>query len=316
MIGAERVSSLKGWLLVGGKDTGARRLGPGETLDLLHEPAFCARFLRLPALAGQLCWVQLSGARKVVMADATKIETAASGQRNWFTTTHWSLILNAQDTSSPLAASALEKLCRVYWYPLYVYIRRQGEDEEPAKDLTQGFFACLLEKRYLAQVQREKGKFRSFLLASLKHFLSDERDKARAQKRGGGHSFVSLDDSTGEERYRLELVDVMDPEKLFERRWALALLEQARTRLKEEYWESGKSSLYDRLKVLEAGDKNAPPYTQVGVELGLTESGVKSAVFRLRQRYRELVREEVAHTVESPEEVDGEIRYLISVISG
>jgi DNA-directed RNA polymerase specialized sigma24 family protein len=250
------------------------------------------------------------------MADATKTETATSGQGTWFTTTHWSLILNAQDTSSPLAAAALEKLCRAYWYPLYVYARRQGEDEESAKDLTQGFFARLLEKHYLAQVQREKGKFRCFLLAALKHFLADERDKARAQKRGGGQTFVSLDDSTGEERYRLEPVDAMDAEKLFERRWALTLLERARARLREEYLENGKSSLYDRLRVFEAGDKNAPPYAEVAAELGLTESGVKSAVFRLRQRYRELVREEVANTVDSPEEVGREIRYLISVISG
>ena len=250
------------------------------------------------------------------MTDATKTETAASGQGTWFTTTHWSLILNAQDTSSPLAAAALEKLCRAYWYPLYVYVRRQGEDEESAKDLTQGFFARLLEKRYLAQAQREKGKFRSFLLASLKHFLSDEWDKARAQKRGGGQMLVSLEDSTGEQRYCLEPVGEMDAERLFERRWALTLLEQARARLREEYLESGKSSLYERLKAFEGGDKNAPPYTQMAVELGLTESGVKSAMFRLRQRYRELVREEVAQTVDSPEEVDGEIRYLISVISG
>ena len=250
------------------------------------------------------------------MAEAAKTETATSGQGNWFTTTHWSIILNAQDTASPLAAAALEKLCRTYWYPLYVYVRRQGENEESAKDLTQGFFARLLEKHYLAQVQREKGKFRSFLLAALKHFLSDERDKARAQKRGGDQTPVSLDDSTGEQRYRLEPVDAMDAEKLFERRWALTLLGQARTRLKEEYQESGKSGLYNRLAVLETGDKNAPPYAQVAAELGLTESGVKSAVFRLRQRHRELVREEVAHTVARPEYVDGEIRYLISVISG
>jgi RNA polymerase sigma-70 factor (ECF subfamily) len=195
-------------------------------------------------------------------------------------------------------------------------VRRQGEDEESAKDLTQGFFARLLEKNYLAQVHRDRGKFRSFLLASLKHFLADERDKARAQKRGGGLTFVSLDDSTGEGRYRLEPVETMDAEKLFERRWALTLLDQARARLKEEYLESGKSSLYERLRVFESGDKNGPPYAEVAIELGLTESGVKAAVFRLRQRYRELVREEVANTVDSAEAVDGEIRYLISVISG
>jgi DNA-directed RNA polymerase specialized sigma24 family protein len=250
------------------------------------------------------------------MAEENKNHAAAPGQGTWFTTTHWSLILNAQDASSPQAAAALDKLCRTYWYPLYVFIRRQGEDEESAKDLTQGFFARLLEKHYLAQVHREKGKFRSFLLAALKHYLADERDKARAQKRGGGQAFVSLDDSTGEQRYRLEPVDGMDAEKLFERRWALTLLDQARARLKEEYRQNGKSDLFDRLAVLEAGDWNAPPYAQVAAELELTESGVKSAVLRLRQRHRELVREEVAHTVERPEQVDGEIRYLITVISG
>ena len=265
---------------------------------------------------GHLGWPRQNGTQKDAMAEATHTETATAGQGTWFTTTHWSLILNAQDTSSPVAATALEKLCRGYWYPLYVYVRRQGEDEESAKDLTQGFFARLLEKKYLAQVQREKGKFRSFLLAALKHFLADERDKARAQKRGGGQACVSLDDSTGEERYRLEPVDAMDAEKLFERRWALTLLEQARTRLREEYLEGGKSSLYERLKVFEAGEKQGPAYAELGVELGLSESGVKAAVFRLRQRYRELVREEVANTVERPEEVDGEIRYLIGVISG
>jgi RNA polymerase sigma factor (sigma-70 family) len=250
------------------------------------------------------------------MAQETNTEMGTGGQGTWFTSTHWSVILRAQDTSSPLAAAALEKLCRAYWYPLYVFVRRQGEDEESAKDLTQGFFSRLLEKRYLAQVQREKGKFRSFLLTAFKHFLSDEWDKARAQKRGGGQALVSLDDSRCEDRYRLEPVDNMDAEKLFERRWALTLLEQARARLKDEYLESGKSSLYERLEVFEAGDRNAPPYAEVAAELGLTESGVKSAVFRLRQRYRELIREEVAHTVGEPEEVDREIRYLISVISG
>ncbi len=250
------------------------------------------------------------------MAKATHTESATAGQGTWFTTTHWSLILNAQDTSSPVATAALEKLCRGYWYPLYVYARRQGEDEESAKDLTQGFFARLLEKKYLAQVQREKGKFRSFLLAAMKHFLADERDKARAQKRGGGQRFVSLDDSACEERYRLEPVDAMDAEKLFERRWALTLLEQARARLRDEYLEAGKSSLYERLKVFEAGEKHGPVYADLGAELGLSDSGVKAAVFRLRQRYRELVREEVANTVASPEDVDGEIRYLIGVISG
>jgi len=310
-----------GWLAA----TGLCSAIPHSAFCILHS-AFCILHsfqrgfrrcpLRLQTLAAQLRWAQLSGAQEYTMAEATNTETAASGPGTWFTTTHWSLVLSAQDTSSPLAAPALEKLCRAYWYPLYVYVRRQGEDEESAKDLTQGFFARLLEKHYLSQVHPGKGKFRCFLLAALKHFLADERDKARAQKRGGGQTFISLDDSRGEERYRLEPVDNMDAEKLFERRMALTLLEQARARLKEEYLETGKSSLYERLRVFESGDKNGPPYSEVAAELGLTEGGVKAAVFRLRQRYRELVREEVANTVESPEEVDGEIRYLISVISG
>jgi RNA polymerase sigma-70 factor (ECF subfamily) len=250
------------------------------------------------------------------MPSAKDTEVSTSARGNWFTTTHWSLVLNARDPSSPLAAAALEKLCRVYWYPLYAYVRRVGEDEESAKDITQGFFARLLEKNYLAQVQRERGKFRSFLLASLKHFLSDERDKARAQKRGGGQPMISLDDTSCEDRYRLEPAEAMDAEKLFERRWALTLLEQARARVREEHIKTGKAELYDRLKAFESGDQNAPSYAQVAAELGLTESAVKSAVFRLRQRYRELVREEVTNTVDSPAEVDAEIRHLIRVISG
>jgi RNA polymerase sigma-70 factor (ECF subfamily) len=249
------------------------------------------------------------------MSSAKDTEASTSAQRNWFTTTHWSLVLNARDPSSPLATEALEKLCRTYWYPLYAYVRRLGEDEESAKDLTQGFFARLLEKNYLAQVRRERGKFRSFLLAALKHFVADEWDKARAQKRGGGQALISLDDTTCEDRYRLEPVEAMDAEKLYERRWALTLLEQARQRLKEEYDRAGKSELYEHLKVYETGDRNGPPYAEVAVKLGLGESGVKSAVLRMRQRYGELVREEVANTVETPAEVDAEIRHLISVIS-
>jgi RNA polymerase sigma-70 factor (ECF subfamily) len=226
-------------------------------------------------------------------------------------------VLNARDANLPQAAEALEKLCRTYWYPLYVYVRRQGEGEESAKDLTQAFFARLLEKSYLLQAHRERGRFRSFLLGSLKHFLCNEWEKARTQKRGGGATLVSLDETaTGEERFRHEPVDSMNAEKLFERRWALTVLEQARARLEAEYSESGKARLYDRLKVFEAADRNTPSYAEVAVELGLTESAVKSGVFRLRQRYQELIRAEVANTVNHPSEIDEEIRYLISVISG
>jgi DNA-directed RNA polymerase specialized sigma24 family protein len=246
-------------------------------------------------------------------AEGTDVSTASQG--HWFTTTHWSLVLNARDPSSPLATESLEKLCRTYWYPLYGYVRRLGEDEESAKDLTQGFFARLLEQNYLAQVQRERGKFRSFLLAALKHFVADEWDKARSQKRGGGQLLISLDDTTCEDRHRPEPSDTMDAEKLYERQWALTVLEQARQRLKAEYDRAGKSDLYEHLKIYESGDRNGPPYAEVAVTLGLGESGVKSAVLRLRRRHQELVREEVANTVETPAEVDAELRHLITVVS-
>ena len=239
-----------------------------------------------------------------------------TGNKNtdWFLTTHWSVVLAAgRDTAA--SESALEQLCRAYWYPLYAYVRRLGEDPEAARDFTQAFFTRLLQKNYLGQVHPEKGKFRSFLLASLKHFLADERDKASAQKRGGGATFVSLDDETLEERYRLEPVDALDAQKLFERRWAFTLLDQARVRLSREYAENGKSQLYDHLKIFDSGEQNCPTYAEVGALLGLSEGGVKSAVSRMRTRYRELVRQAVAHTVADPGEIDEEIRYLISVIS-
>jgi DNA-directed RNA polymerase specialized sigma24 family protein len=247
-------------------------------------------------------------------ADDNSSTGAVPGE--WFTTTHWTMVLEARDPESPQASAALEKLCTTYWYPLYVYIRRQGKDEASAKDLTQGFFERFLEKDYLRQVQREKGRFRSFLLGSLKHFLADEWDKARALKRGGGKSLLSLDDASAEERYHFEPADTMTADKLFERRWALTLLDQARARLREEYVQEGKGDLYDRLKVFEAGDPDAPSYAAVGAEFGLTENGVKAVVHRMRERYRQLIRHEVAHTVASRAEVDEEIRYLISVIGG
>jgi RNA polymerase sigma factor (sigma-70 family) len=249
------------------------------------------------------------------MSSAEKLLTSVPRQSDRFTTTHWSVVLAAGGAGSAVAQQALERLCQVYWYPLYAFVRRRGYSREDAQDLTQGFFARVLEKNYLAQVQRENGKFRSSLLASLKHFLADEWDKESAQKRGGGKTIVSLDDSTGEGRYRLEPVDTMDAEKLYERRWALTLLDQARERLKEEYSKIGKSGVYDRLKAFDSGDSNAPTYAEVAADLGLSESGVKSAVSRMRQRYRKLVREEVANTVAGPAEIDEEIRYLIRVIS-
>lgn len=233
-----------------------------------------------------------------------------------FTTTHWSVVLAAEQSSTPAALEALEKLCRDYWYPLYAFVRRQGHNPPDAQDLTQDFFARFLEKNYLAQVHPAKGKFRSFLLAALKHFLADEWDKLRTAKRGGGQVPISLDEQSPEERYRLEPADEMSAEKIFERRWALTVLEQARTRLRDEYVSRGKGELYHGLRPFEGGEQGGATYAELGNQLGLTESAVKAAAHRLRQRYHELVREEIAQTVSKPAEIDEEIRYLIRVISG
>ena len=231
-----------------------------------------------------------------------------------FTTTHWSVVVMAQEPDSPHAAEALERLCRTYWYPLYAFVRRQGCTPEDAQDLTQEFFARLLAKNYLAQVERQKGKFRSFLLAALRHFLSDQRDRARAVKRGGGADCLSLDAQTAEERYHLEPVDRMDAEKTYERRWAMTLLEQALTRLRDENVAAGKAVLFERLRSFVAGETDSS-CAEAAAQLALTESALKSALHRLRQRYRELVREEIAHTVADPAEIDDELSYLIAVMT-
>lgn len=246
--------------------------------------------------------------------DEESPETPLESARQ-FATTHWSIVLAAGANELPGAKAALEQLCRTYWYPLYAFLRRDGKDKETAEDLTQGFFERLLRLNSLTEVQREKGKFRSFLLASLKQFMFDEQDKAGALKRGGGQSIFSLDDTTNEDRYQHEPVDDLDPEKLYERRFAMTLLAQAKARLKEEYSGAGKAVLYERLNVLLSAEPNNPLYAQVAAELGRAEGTVKSDVSRMRKRYRQLVRAEVANTVADPAEVDEEIHHLISVIS-
>lgn len=238
----------------------------------------------------------------------------ADKQGHWLTT-HWSVILRAQDPSSPHALEALGKLCQAYWYPLYAYARRKGYDEHCARDLTQGFFARLLEKNYLAQVNREKGKFRAFLLVAFKHFIADQRDRETAQKRGGAFAFEPLEARVGEERYIREPADLMDPEKLYAHRWALTLLEQSRAQLKQEYVAAGKAELYEQLQRFEAGEHDTPAYAEIAPQLGLSEGGLRTAVFRMRQRYRELIREEVTKTVNDISEVDEELRYLMRAVS-
>jgi RNA polymerase sigma factor (sigma-70 family) len=241
---------------------------------------------------------------------------AQVGSRGWFTTTHWSVVLAARDGDTTQADAALETLCRTYWRPLYTYVRSQGRGPEEAKDLTQQFFARLLEKNQLAIVRHQQGKFRSFLLTVLKHFLSDQRDKERAQKRGGGQTPIFLDALSEEERYRVEPQDSSPAELIFDQRWAHTLLEQAVRRLREEYRETGKEALFEALKDFQPGQAGpAPAYAELAASIGITESAVTSAIHRLRRRYSEVLREEVAHTVARREEIDDELRYLIEVLS-
>jgi RNA polymerase sigma-70 factor (ECF subfamily) len=225
------------------------------------------------------------------------------------------VVLTAGHGSSPQAGRALEELCRAYWYPLYAYVRRRGHSPHEAEDLTQEFFARLLAKNYLADVDREKGKFRSFLLASLKHFLANEWDRARAAKRGGGQPHLSLDVQTAETRYRSEPADDLTPEKLLERQWALALLDQVLARLRAEFAADGQEKQFDELKVWLTEGKGATSYAAVAATLGTTEGAAKVAVHRLRRRYRELLREEISHTVATPAEIDEEIRHLFAAFA-
>ncbi|HUI05598.1 MAG TPA: RNA polymerase sigma factor [Verrucomicrobiae bacterium] len=222
-----------------------------------------------------------------------------------FAATRWTIVLAAGHGTSPQAGRALEELCRTYWYPLYAYVRRRGYESHEAEDLTQEFFARLLAKKYLADVDREKGRFRSFLLASLKHFLANEWDRAHAQKRGGGQTLVSLDAET---RYQREPVDEASADKLLDRAWAVALLDQVLARLEME----SEPKQFAALKAFLTVGQDAIPYAEVAGKLGTTEGAVKVAVHRLRKRYRALLREEIAHTVASPAEIDDEIRHLFA----
>jgi RNA polymerase sigma factor (sigma-70 family) len=248
------------------------------------------------------------------MTGPSSIGVLSSDGQPLFTTTHWSVVLTAAKPEAPEAAAALESLCRTYWYPLYAYVRREGHNPADAQDLTQGFFAGLLARNSLLRVAPEKGKFRSFLLASMRHFLSDQRDRARAAKRGGGQEVLSLDAQEAEERYRLEPVDRLDAEKIYERRWAMTLLEQALLRLRDESAAAGKAELFERLRRFVAGDSDAT-WGEAAAELGLSEGAMKAAVHRLRARYRALLRDEIAHTVADPTEIEAEVRYLMRVIS-
>jgi RNA polymerase sigma-70 factor (ECF subfamily) len=229
-----------------------------------------------------------------------------------FEITRWSVVLAAKGPA-PGAQAALTHLCNAYWYPIYAFIRRQRNDAHHAQDLTQEFFSRLLEKGWLDGVTPEKGRFRSFLLAAVKHFLSNQRAYQNAQKRGGGKAAISLDAQTAESRYSLEPATGQTPEKIFERRWALALLEQVLGKLKAEMSDPKKAALFEQLKPALTGQPM--PHADIAAQLGMTEGAVKVAAHRLRARYRELIREEVAQTVASEEEIEEELRDLMSALS-
>lgn len=248
------------------------------------------------------------------MASESPSDAAALPGPDYFATTHWSVVLTAQRSDSTRAHAALSHLCRTYWYPLYAFVRRQGHGAHDAQDLTQEFFARLLGKNYLAVAARERGKFRSFLLASLKHFLANEWNRAQAAKRGGGQAMISLDDTEAEGRYALEPVDSMTAEKIFERRWATTLLNQVVNQLRDEYARADKAELYEHLKHCLTVESRSAPYAELSARLKMSEGAVKVAVHRLRARYREVLREEIAQTVSSPGEVEGELRHLFAAL--
>jgi RNA polymerase sigma-70 factor (ECF subfamily) len=224
------------------------------------------------------------------------------------------MVLTAANQSSPRSADALAELCRTYWYPIYAFVRRQGNSHEAAQDLTQEFFARMLEKRYIDDVGPEKGKFRTFLLVCLKRFLSNEWDKTRAQKRGGGKAQLSIDFQDAEGRYSLEPGHEVTAQKVFERRWALTVLERTLSGLAEEFAQPERREVFEALKVYLVGEAGAPPYAETAKRLGMSEGAVKVAVHRLRERYRAALRREIAATVTSEAAVDEEIAELFAAL--
>ena len=236
------------------------------------------------------------------------------GQGRRFETTSWSLVLAARQQDSETARAALSRLCEAYWYPLYAFVRRQGHAAEESRDLTQAYFLRLLEKDYLRDVDPRLGKFRSFLLASLKHFLANERERARALKRRGDCDCIALDTDDAERRYRIEPTEELTPDKVFQRRWTLTLLDRVLETLEQECRDHGKQRQFERLTpfLIDAGPQTT--YRRIGEELEMSEAAVKVAVHRLRRRFGELLRVEVAETVARPEDVDAEIKDLLAAL--
>jgi RNA polymerase sigma factor (sigma-70 family) len=246
---------------------------------------------------------------------ASESRTAASAQKASiaFTTTHWSVVLEAQ-AQSPAAQEALEKLCRTYWRPVYGFVRRQGVRPEEAEDLTQGFFAVLLERRDFDAVRKEKGRLRSYLLTSLKHFLASEQRRAMTVKRGKGQRLIPLEELRANERVEMEPADPFSADRLYERRWALTLMEQVLRRLKDEYLTGGNAVLFDSLKQLLPDEPDAQSRADIASQLGMTDNALRQAFHRFRHRYQLLLREEISHTVAVASDVEDELRHLIAVL--
>jgi DNA-directed RNA polymerase specialized sigma24 family protein len=246
---------------------------------------------------------------------STGQDSSSTPRGEVFVTTRWTVVLHAGRKSSPHSDRALGELCQTYWYPLYAYVRRKGKTKEDAEDLVQAFFEKFLAKNYLEGLSAERGKFRAFLLASLKHFLANEWDKAQRQKRGGGVTHLSLDWQSAEERYHLDPPDPASPDKAFDREWALALLERVIARLRDECTATGKSGLFEQSRGFLMVGEAAIPYAEAARTLGWEEGAMRVAVHRLRKRYRELLRDEIAQTLTDPAQVAEELRALQAALS-
>jgi RNA polymerase sigma-70 factor (ECF subfamily) len=248
------------------------------------------------------------------MAQVEQLADRRAKAASLFATTHWSVVQAAGQRSSSDAAAALEQLCQTYWFPVYAYVRRWGHGAEDARDLTQEFFAQLLRDNTVAAADRERGRFRSFLLGILKRFLTHARAHRTAQKRGGGAMPLSWEQDLAEEKYACEPRDGFAPDELFDRRWAAAVLEQALSRLASNDEPSAHPGLSRRLLPFVLGDRDHPPWREVGAEFELSESALKSALRRLRERFAAVVRATIADTLSHPEDVDDELRHLLAVM--
>ena len=247
---------------------------------------------------------------------ANQSDVPQHAENRRFATTQWSVVVAAGEVEGQDSRTALTQLCESYWYPLYTYVRRQVNDVNQAQDLTQAFFSHLLEKRAISKADRNRGRFRTFLLASLKNFLANQREKARAEKRGGERTELSLDFEAGESRFRVEPAHDLTAEKLFERRWVLTLLDQVLERLRIELIEAGKANDFEQFKGCLTGETTADDYERAAAALKITPSAAKQAAYRMRKRYRQIFRQEVARTVANEAEIDDEIgRFLATLAS-